>query len=150
MENQTAKNLTERPNKSKTEGLKMTKYYIYSVNFHWINSSPQRTGLLWVDLKPSCHYCVIRKVGKTGVTDLVIWTNSVLRFSIDSVLRSKIRSFGFLVIPSSGFGLPYQLAQTVCVIGPLKIGSSTCSKKPLYTAIAIIACSDLFVARSVT
>ena len=35
--------------------------------------------------------------------------NSVLRFSIYSVLRSKIRSFGFLFIWSSGFGLPYQL-----------------------------------------
>ena len=36
--------------------------------------------------------------------------NSVLRFSIYSVLRSKIRSFGFLFIRSSGFGLPYQFA----------------------------------------
>ena len=36
--------------------------------------------------------------------------NSVLRFSIYSVLWSKIQFFGFLFIQSSGFGLPYQLA----------------------------------------
>ena len=41
--------------------------------------------------------------------------NSVLRFSIFSVLWSKIRSFGFLFIRSSGFGLPYQFGLLVCM-----------------------------------
>ena len=39
--------------------------------------------------------------------------NSVLRFSIYSVLRSKIWSYGFLFIRSSGFGLLYQLVEFV-------------------------------------
>ena len=73
---------------------------------------------IWWQLHTSYHhipYFLYHKrvssifmVRKTGVTDSVLWSNSVLRFSINSVLWSKIWSFGFLFIWSSGFCLPYQ------------------------------------------
>ena len=70
--------------------------------------------------------------------------NSVLWFSIYSVLRSKIRSFGFLFIWFSGFGLPYQLDLVLTFVN-LAPGPQSCWQpwlhynKPTATAGCSVA-----------
>ena len=56
------------------------------------------------------------------------------------VLRSKIRSFGFLFIRSSGFGLPYQLVMNYWVNIPLIHFSALWS----FSALQFSSVFDLF------
>ena len=87
-------------------------------NFKHFKNPPQISNVLSL-FNMSCNteykivmlHVVIYRVDITLVHSLVIWSFSVFRFSIHSVLRSKIRSSSFLFIRPFRFGLLVQFVE---------------------------------------